>query len=124
MTNKLRLFSGICLAAALSIGSGVAQVRGTLGVTLPQKFSVNGVELPAGEYRIHEVTGSGANAVLLFRAASGESVNVLVEPITKARQETAAESSVTLHQVGDHLRLDEVWLAGSDVGFHVLSFGN
>ncbi len=121
MTNRLHFVSGLCLAAVLGMASASAQMVTALGVALPQKFTVSGIELPAGEYRIHELSGSGANKVLLFRSTSGASVNVLAEPITKPQQTTASESSVTLHQVGPHLQLDEVWLSGSEVGYRILS---
>jgi hypothetical protein len=123
MTNKFRLFSGLCFAAALSISSASAQMHAMLDVAVPQEFSVNNVNLPAGKYSIQELDGSGSNTVLLLRSTSGASTNVLVEPITKAQQTTASQSSVTLHQVGGSLQLDEIWFAGSEVGYRILSSG-
>ena len=121
MTNKWRLFSGLCLAAALGTGAVFAQTRAALDVAVPQSFTVSGVKLPAGAYSIHGLSGSGTNTVLLLRSASGVSTNVLAEPITKVQQTVPSASSVTLHQVGSSLQLDEVWFAGSEVGYHILS---
>ena len=123
MTNKLKLLSGICFAAAFSIGSASAQTDGIWGITLPQSFTVSGVKLPAGEYSIRELSGSDANMALILRSASGASAIVLAEPITKVHQTTATGSSVTLHQAGNELQLDEIWFAGSEVGYHILSSG-
>ena len=119
MKNKLHFFTGLCLAVTLSAPSASAQMGTTLGVTIPQKFTVSGRELPAGDYRIQELS-SGGSTVLLFRSGSG-SASVLAEPITKHM--VASGSSVTLHQVGSHLQLDEVWLAGCEVGYQILSSG-
>ncbi len=121
MINSKRLFSGICLAAALSIGSASAQMRNSLEVTLNQNFTANGVKLPAGEYTITGLSGAAVNSVLLLRSASGITTNVLAEPVTAAQQSQASTSSVTLHRVGDHLQLDEVWLNGSETGYRILS---
>jgi len=121
MTNRSNLFSGTCLVVALCISSASAQMHGSLGVTLPQSFTVSGLKLPAGEYSIHELSGSGVNKVLLFRSAAGVSTNVLAESITRTQQTTATVSSVTLHQVGSQLQLEQVWLAGSDVGYQIIS---
>ncbi len=123
MTNRLYFFPGLCLAAMLGVASASAQISTTLGVMLPQKVTVSGRELPAGEYRIQELSGSRATKVLLFRSESGDNISVLAEPITKAQQTVASESSVTLRHVGAYLKLDEVWLAGSEVGYRILSSG-
>ena len=123
MTNKSALVSGLCLAAAMSICSASAQTGGIRGVNLPRAFTVSGVKLPAGEYSIRELSGTDANTALLLRSASGASTIVLAEPITKAQQTTAGSSSLTLRQAGGQLQLDEVWFAGSEVGYHILSLG-
>ncbi len=116
-----RLFSGLCIAAALTFSSASAQMRNTLEVTLNQDFTANGVKLPAGEYTISGLSGSAVNSVLLLRSASGITTNVLTEPVIAAQQIPAAANSVTLHRVGGHLQLDEVWLNGSEVGYRILS---
>ncbi len=121
MTNKSKLFSAICLAVALIQGSASAQMNGALGVTLPQNFTVHGIELAAGEYTIHELSGSGTNPVLLLRSATGVNTNLLAQPITHAQQTTLKGSSVTLHKVGGQLQLDEIWFVGNEVGYRILS---
>ena len=121
MTNKSKLFSAICLTVALSRSSAFAQMNAAMGVTLPQNFTVHGMKLAAGEYSIHELTGSGANPVLLLRSATGVSTNLLAQPITNAQQTAPKGSSVTFHKVGGQLQLDEIWFVGNEVGYRVIS---
>lgn len=121
MATKPAFFPGLCIAAVLTIGSASAQTRGVMEVNLPESFTVSGIKLPAGDYSIVELSGARANTVLLVRSASGVRTTVLAEPVPKAQQATATASSVTLQKVDGQMQLDIVWIAGSDVGYRILS---
>jgi hypothetical protein len=108
-----KLFAPVVLAA-LGVASAAAQSPGTLQVTVPFPFTVNGVSMPAGDYSISR---SGAESSALLGMRSNDRRHTLFFAGSPAvLGNAAAASSLVFRHVGSEYSLADIWWAGYSAG--------
>jgi hypothetical protein len=86
----------LCLAAlgvALAAGPAFAMAPETLAVHVPFAFSVDNVTLPAGDYRVHPLSGFDHNVVEI-RSVDGRHSALVVTSAASAERTGAAPKLV------------------------------
>jgi hypothetical protein len=85
-----------------------------LKAKIPFEFSVGDRILPAGEYRVEQLSPSTMFVVLLRRADDGPSAAALTLGIQANGSQN--ESKLVFHRYGDHYFLSQIWTEGANVG--------
>ena len=112
-----KLFAPVILAA-LGAASVAAQSQETLQVTVPFRFTVNGVYMPAGEYSISR---SGAeNSALLAMRRSDSGHTLFFAGSAAALGGVAAQSSLVFRHEGSEYSLADIWWGGYSSGVQLL----
>jgi hypothetical protein len=111
--KKTILGTVVCLGAAIAS----AQTMTTVHVNLPVAAKVGNVSLPAGEYSIREVS----NSVIEISSDNKKGVSTLasVMPIVAPDQKTVDHTKVILHEDGNGLQVQKIWLEGQEMGFEL-----
>jgi hypothetical protein len=108
-----KLFAPVVLAV-LSAASVAAQSPETLQVTVPFRFTVNGVYMPAGAYSISR---SGAeNSALLAMRGSDSRHTLFFVGSSAALGGAAAQSSLVFRREGSEYSLADIWWGGYNSG--------
>jgi hypothetical protein len=99
---------GVLAAACLVLGAGAARA-GTLEVTVPFSFMVQGQSFPAGEYR---VTTEGALVAIRGERTSQPSRFFLAMPATGVAP-AGDHPALTFRRYENQYRLADIWESGS-----------
>lgn len=110
---------GVCLL--VSAAATFAQFSESYKVNLPVAAAISDVVLPSGEYTIRSISHDNSSPILEIRAANGASYLVLASPISTPGSERHDRTELTLKLVGDRYQLEKLWVAGSSVGYEILS---
>lgn len=103
-------FAVLGLAVAAAAQGAAAQAKRWLVLKAPFAFTVEGQQLPAGEYRVQLQEGW-----LRVQGTDGKtSVNVLTMPVSGKTPEGHGE--VVFHQYGDRYFLAQVWTPSHETG--------
>ena len=109
MTRILVRFALLVLTMALSIGA-FAKPK-TENITLVHDATLNGTNLPAGEYVVkYDVEGSNAQVRFLKGSKEVASANGQVKTLTKK----AGSNQVVLNTSGDARSISEIDFGGKD----------
>lgn len=109
---KKQLFALLGLGLLLATASAYAQTV-ALKANVPFNFIVARQTLPAGEYMIQTLGGSGQ--VLLIRG-SNQNANSLVLANWCESLKASAKSKLVFNQYGDRYFLSQIWVAGHKSG--------
>ena len=112
MKTLMLLTLVVCLAA---IGS--AQMIDSYKITLPRTATLNGVNLPGGEYTFRKLNHDNGSTILEIRSPDGFAFTALVTPISTMNNRASLRTELILQQTGDKARVEKLWLEGSNIGY-------
>ena len=113
MTKKaLAIASVVVLSMAVAAVSARAQAGFVLAANIPFDFVVGKQTLPAGEYRIEQLSG---RSVLLIRSTDGHTSTVVMTMPALAN-DWQSESKLVFNRYGDQYFLSQIWTAGNQSG--------
>ncbi len=113
MTKKaLAIASVVVLSMAVATVSARAQASFPLGANIPFDFVVGKQTLPAGEYRIEQLSSDG---VLLVRSTDGHT-SIIVMTMAALANDWQSESKLVFNRYGGQYFLSQIWTAGNKSG--------
>jgi len=113
MTKKaFAIASVVVLSMAIVAVSARAQASSPLLANIPFQFVVRDQTLPAGEYRIEQLS---SNSVLLIRSTDGHT-STIVMTMAALANDWQSESKLVFNRYGDQYFLSQIWTAGNKSG--------
>src|SRR2546425_10228376 len=110
MTKKaLAIASVVVLSMAVAAVSARAQAGFVLAANIPFDFVVGKQTLPAGEYRIEQLSG---RSVLLIRSTGGHTSTFEMTMAARAN-DWQSESKLVFNWPGDQIFPSQIWTPGN-----------
>ena len=101
-------FSTVAVALVLSmVAAGKCYAQGSVRADIPFAFVVGNATLPAGEYRIKQVSMSEASAQAIQRSDGSASMIVLTNVADRKGQNT--EPRLVFERYGNECFLSQIW---------------
>jgi len=112
----MKLFAIAAVLIAAFTSTGIKAQSLDVRANIPFAFRVGQVQMPAGEYVIHEPQPG----VLQLREAGGRHAVMTTQIVGKLRTNLLDTGEVEFHRYGGTYFLAEVWRAASDTGIVLL----
>ena len=113
----------VCLGAALGLGAipAAAQLMpDDITFNLPVAATVGNINLPAGQYTIHDIVDHGEDAVLNIYSPNGSVGFAIATAVAPPAKDST--SDVVLHQTEQgNYELQKIVLAGRDFSYEFLT---
>jgi hypothetical protein len=110
--KALAIASVVVLSMAVASVSARAQASFPLAANIPFDFVVGKQTLPAGEYRIEQLS---SQSVQLIRSTDGHT-STIVMTMAALANDWQSESKLVFNRYGDQYFLSQIWTAGNKSG--------
>jgi hypothetical protein len=111
----LKRISPLIVFSALTFAQG--PVGDTVIVTFDRAVQVGDHTLPAGEYRIRQITSASNPRVLEFTSDNGTKLEATVTAIPVLQNTAPGKTEAILQDEGGGARLHRIWVQGKNYGY-------